>query len=160
MFLYCHPKLITSFKVQGSFCFPQYQQIKYIISFFAGQHTCGLYTSLETVHAKKTAKMDNMLFSVYMYQCQVLQLGYKSRRFNFQYSCKVCGTIRLIYETIPYTQLSNSLQGAVAQYAANQIRNTKSNPFSFQVHQILLRPIQSSQHHGEVARLGLEPTLC
>ncbi len=36
----------------------------------------------------------------------------------------------LKYETYPFIALCNGLQGAVAQYAANQTRNTGADPFS------------------------------
>ncbi len=47
------------------------------------------------------------------------------------FSCKVCGALFEVRDLFLYIAPCNGLQGAVAQYAANQTRNTGANPFSF-----------------------------
>ena len=84
--------------------------------------------------------------------------------------------LRLNYETYSfYIAPCNGLQSAVAQYAADQTRKTRANPFSFrQVHWVLLRALHSTRDQwlyfegqsimvkclADVSGLGLESTLC
>ena len=70
--------------------------------------------------------------------CSVVAFGlisvtrWRSRRFNLQYFPAMYAGLRLNSETyFFYIAPCNGLQGDVAQYAANQTRNTGANPFSF-----------------------------
>ena len=75
---------------------------------------------------------------------------------------ELCVEVR---ELLPFlAPSSNGLQGAVAQYAVNQTRNTEADLFSCALHntrvQLLYVPYEGSSNNDQVSRLGLEPTLC
>ena len=55
--------------------------------------------------------------------------AYQSAQFDGQGTCMWS---LLMYVTYSFIAPCNGLQRAVAQYAANQTRNTGANPFSFQ----------------------------
>ena len=86
------------------------------------------------------------------YIARIFVTQWRSTRFNIQsFPARYVG-LRLNNETYSfYLAPCNGLQGAVAQYATNQTRNTRADPFSFNYCSILFSCHRSPPGHVDAS---------